>query len=347
MKYSLFFFLIIGVSNSQVTGLEGWDLFIDPGHSQDENMGINGYSEAKAVLRVGLHLMDIFENQTDIDTVYISRTNDNQSVSLYQRTNYANTVGASWYHSIHSDASSNSNSNKTLLLWGQLNNGNPDPPVGGEEMSSYMIDILTDGMRIATTGSWGDCSFYTWSDYCANSGGPYLYVNRNTNMPSELSEEGHHTHPPQNQLVMNEEYKRMLAYLFFWSVLEYHEIDRPFVGQLGGQVFDIESQDPINGAVIHAGDFEYTTDTYASLFHNYSNDEHELRNGFYWFEGLSDSTYEVIVSAPGYYSDTAQISILDTFITFHDVQLLSSQPPVVVETVPIEGDSLFPAWDKI
>ena len=38
MKYSLFFFLIIGVSNSQVTGLEGWDLFIDPGHSQDENM---------------------------------------------------------------------------------------------------------------------------------------------------------------------------------------------------------------------------------------------------------------------------------------------------------------------
>ena len=170
MKYSLFFFLIVGASNSQVTGLEGWDLFIDPGHSQDENMGINGYSEAKEVLRVGLHLMDIFENQTDIDTVYISRTNDNQSVSLYQRTNYANTVGASWYHSIHSDASSNSNSNKTLLLWGQLNNGNPDPPVGGEEMSSYMIDILTDGMRISTTGSWGDCSFYTWSDYCANSG---------------------------------------------------------------------------------------------------------------------------------------------------------------------------------
>ena len=160
MKYSLFFFLSIGVSNSQVTGLEGWDLFIDPGHSQDENMGINGYSEAKEVLRVGLHLMDILENQSDIDTVYISRTNDNQSVSLYQRTNYANTVGASWYHSIHSDASSNPNSNKTLLLWGQLNNGNPDPPVGGEEMSSYMIDILTNGMRIATTGSWG-CLLYT------------------------------------------------------------------------------------------------------------------------------------------------------------------------------------------
>ena len=191
-----------------------------------ENMGINGYSEAEEVLRVGLHLKEILENQTDIDTVYISRTNDSQSVSLYQRTNYANSVSASWYHSIHSDASSNTNTNKTLMLWGELNNGNPDPPAGGEEMSSYMIDLLTEGMRIPTTGSWGDCSFYTWSDYCANSGGPYLYVNRNTNMPSELSEEGHHTNPAQNQLIMNDEYKRMLAYLFYWSILKYHEIGR-------------------------------------------------------------------------------------------------------------------------
>ena len=347
MKYFLYFFLILGIHNAQVTGLDGWDLFIDPGHSQDENMGINGYSEAKEVLQVGLELMDILNSQSDIDTVYISRTNDNQSVSLYQRTNYANTVGASWFHSIHSDASSNTNTNRTLLLWGQLNNGNPDPPIGGEEMSSFMIDILTQGMRIETTGSWGDCSFYTWSDYCANSGGPYLYVNRNTNMPSELSEEGHHTNPAQNQLVMNAEYKRMLAYLFFWSILDYHDINRPFVGQLAGQVMDIESQEPINGSIVQSDEYLYTTDTYNSLFYQYSNNEQELKNGFYWFEGLSDSTYEVIVSAPGYYSDTSQVSILDTFITFHDVELLSSQPPIVVETVPVQGDSLFPAWEPI
>ena len=45
---------MLGTHKSQVTGLNGWDLFIDPGHSQDENMGINGYSEAKEVLQVGL-----------------------------------------------------------------------------------------------------------------------------------------------------------------------------------------------------------------------------------------------------------------------------------------------------
>ena len=94
MKFWFSFFLFFNCYFAQVTGLEDWDLFIDPGHSQDENMGINGYSEAKEVLQVGLHLMDIFNEQTDIDTVFIARTNNNQSVSLYQRTNYANTVSA-------------------------------------------------------------------------------------------------------------------------------------------------------------------------------------------------------------------------------------------------------------
>ena len=347
MKFWVSFFLFFNGYFAQVTGLDGWDLFIDPGHSQDENMGINGYSEAKEVLQVGLHLMDIFTEQTDIDTVFIARTNDNQSVSLYQRTNYANTVSASWYHSVHSDASANTNTNRTLLLWGQLNSGAPDPPAGGEEMSDYMIDVLTQGMRIESTGSWGDCSFYTWSDYCANSGGPYLYVNRNTNMPSELSEQGHHTNPGQNQLVMNEEYKRMLAYLLYWSILDYHQIERPNINQLAGQIRDLESLEPINGAQVQVGQFQYTTDTYESLFNQFSSDENELKNGFYWFENLLEDSIEIIISAEGFYSDTSFISMIDTFITFHDVELLSSQPPVITESIPVSGDTLFPAWDSI
>lgn len=342
-KRTFLLIIISSFSFCQVTGLNGWNIFIDPGHSQTENMGVNGYSEAEEVLRVGLQLQDILLNQTDIDTAYISRTNDQQQVSLYQRTNHANSLGASWYHSIHSNAGA-SDHNNTLLLWGQLYNGNPDPPVGGEEMSEYMIDILTRTMRIPTIGSWGDCSFYTWSDYCESSGGPYLYVNRNTNMPSELSEEGHHTNPPQNQLYMNEEYKRILAYSFYWSILEYHEINRPFVGMVAGIISDIENGYPINGADIEINGLTYMTDTYETLFNNYSNDPDELRNGFYFFEGLPDTTLNILVSADNYYSDTTSVSILDTFITFHDVELLSSLPPTIVETIPVQGDSLFPAW---
>ena len=39
--------------------------------------------------------------------------------------------------------------------------------------------------------------------------------------------------------------------------------------------------------------------------------------------------------------------MIDTFITFHDVELLSSQPPIVAESIPVSGDTLFPAWDSI
>ena len=342
---SLFYFTIsiTSLSFGQVTGLNGWNIFIDPGHSQTENMGVNGYSEAEEVLRVGLHLQDILLNQTDIDTAYISRTNDQQQVSLYQRTNHANSLGAAWYHSIHSNAGP-SDHNNTLMLWGELYDGTPDPPVGGEDMSTFMIDILTPAMRIPTIGSWGDCSFYYWSDYCANSGGPYLYVNRNTNMPSELSEEGHHTNPAQNQLFMNAEYKRMLAYSFYWSILAYHSINRPFVGMCAGIVTNVESGLPINRAVIEINGESYTTDTFESLFNNYSNDPDELRNGYYFFEGLLDTTVAVIVSANHYYSDTSIVTLLDTFITFHDVTLLSSLPPFVTNTIPQEGDTLYPAW---
>ena len=65
MKLKLFLVIIslFSKAQTQVTGLSDWNIFIDPGHSQDENMGVNGYSEAKEVLKVGLHLKDILENQ--------------------------------------------------------------------------------------------------------------------------------------------------------------------------------------------------------------------------------------------------------------------------------------------
>ena len=42
--------------SAQITGLSGWDICLDPGHSQTENMGIYGYSEAEKNVRVGLRL---------------------------------------------------------------------------------------------------------------------------------------------------------------------------------------------------------------------------------------------------------------------------------------------------
>ena len=151
------FILFSGVQTltaQSVTGLGGWDVFIDPGHSQTENMGVHNYSEAQKVLQVALNLKQILLENTDVDTVYVSRLNDNVVVSLSQRTDYANSLNADFYHSIHSDAGS-STAETTLLLWGGwFQGGNTSNPIvektpnGGQAMGDFMTDYLTKGMRV-------------------------------------------------------------------------------------------------------------------------------------------------------------------------------------------------------
>lgn len=345
---AIFFFLILlllipsNLHSQQVTGLSGWNIYLDPGHSQDENMGIYGYSEAKKVLRVGLALRQMLLDWTDIDTVYICRENDQQQVSLSQRTTQANSLGAAWYHSIHSDASGTPSTNRTLLLWGQYANGLEKVPNGGKAMSDIMVVLLTAGYRIPTTGSIGDCTFYG-----CTSGGPYLHVNRETNMPSELSEGGFHTNPRQNQLNMNAKWKRLEAYTFYWSILNFHNIPRPYAGIVTGIISDIESGLPINGAVISVAGQTDTTDTWESLFHQYSNDPEFLRNGFYFFENVSNAAHEILAYAPGYDSLTVNVTPIDTFFTFRDIQLISQVPPKVLSTVPAADDSLYPGIENL
>ncbi len=331
--------------SSQITGLSGWDICLDPGHSQTENMGIYGYSEAEKNVRVALRLREILLNETDIDTVYMTRTNDQQVVSLSQRTNYANGISATWFHSIHSDAGG-SGSNSTLLLWGQYNTGLEKVPNGGKAMSDIMIEHLTDGMRTYTVyGSIGDYSFYGRCPSYRPC--PYLYVNYYTSMPSELSEAGFHTNPTQNQLNMNDDWKRLEARTFYWSILDFHGIERPLVRIVTGIVTNVDNGFPINGAEIIVNDSLYVTDTYESLFYKYSTNPELLRNGFYYFEGVEGDTVDIIAYAEGYDRDTIRVALVDDFFTFQDIGLVSNVLPYVKSTFPADGDTSFSVLDVI
>ncbi|MBN1154554.1 Ig-like domain-containing protein [candidate division KSB1 bacterium] len=330
---------------SQVEGLSGWNIVLDPGHSKKENMGIYGHSEAERNVRVALRLREFLLETTDIDTVYLTREDDYQQVSLSQRTDYANQLGAAWYHSIHSDAGS-PNYNSTLMLWGQYYNKQEKIPNGGKALSDIMVDLLTAGMRTNTRGSIGDCSFYG-GDFCATTGGPYLHVNRTTTMPSELSEAGFHTNPKQNQLFMSYDWKKLEAMTFYWSILELFELERPTVGICTGIISDIETSVPINGALISINGITDTTDTYETVFHQYTGVPDLLHNGFYYIEDLPNETLDLMVTADGFYGDTVTVNINDSFFTFRDVRLINSIPPYIVATTPEPGTESFAAWNKV
>ncbi|WP_420456904.1 Ig-like domain-containing protein [Rubrivirga sp.] len=342
--------LVGSAQAQQVTGLSDWSLFLDPGHSgTDENVGIYGYSEPEKVLRVGLALREMLETRTDIEAVYMSRTDDTQQVSLSQRTDLANSLGADFFHSIHSNAGPPSANNVLMLYGGWRSNGVTveKTPEGGRRMGAEYEDALSRAMRLPTIGNFADRTFYLGFPETHANQFPYLFVNRTSNMASVLSEGGFHTNPTQNTRNMNADWKRLEAQAHYWAILDWHGIPRSTHRIATGFVTDAESGRPINGATVEVDGQTYTTDTYESLFNRFSNDPDQLRNGFYYLEDVGPGTHTVTVSADGYASATATVTMKDTTFTFADVALTSTVPPVVAEADPAEGDPSFPITDAI
>lgn len=333
-----------------VTGLDGFSIFLDPGHSETENMGLYNYSEPEKVLRVGLALRDMLLTQTDIDTVYMSRTSDSQQVPLTQRDDLANATGADFYHSIHSNAGSNTQNNTLFLYGGWRSNGQTveKTPNGGKDMGDIMETELTDAMRIPTIGNWADRNFYQGSNVENHSNQyPYLFVNRTTNMASVLSEAGFHTNSIQQQRNLNADWKRLEAQSFFWSILEYLGVERPPVGIAAGYITNADGAKTLNGINVQVGDTTYVTDSYESLFHKYSSESDELSNGFYYLDGLENGPTQLIVSGEGFYPDTLDINVIEDDFTFTDVALVSSVPPFVATTSVGEDNEINPGEDLI
>lgn len=335
----LSFMVIFGMGISsqlfaqEVTGISDVTIFIDPGHSRTENQGLYNYSEAEKVLRVGLILKELLLSQTDIDTVYTSRSTDNDLVSLSQRTDRANSLAVDFYYSIHSDAGSTT-ANSTLTMYGGWRSNGATvekSPNGGKAFGEFLDSELTDAMRTTRRGNYADRTFYQGFPTNSSNQFPYLFVNRTTNMASLLSEAGFHVNPFQQQRNLNDDYKKLEAYAAFWSFLSYFNIDdqQPIVGIVSGKITNVDDSKSLNGATVSIDSKTYTTDTYESLFNQYSNDPNELANGFYYLEGLTNGNQQVVISADGFYSDTSMINIATDDFTFNDASLVSAIPPSI------------------
>ncbi len=334
--------------DAQVTGLSDYEIFLDPGHSQKENMGLYQYSEAEKVLRVALEIKSMFENQTDIKTVYMSRLTDNDYISLSGRSDLANSLNPDFYYSIHSNAGSDTRDDAFSMYGGWRSNGVTveKTPNGGKAFGEFLASDLAGVMRIPTLGNYADRVFYQGNVYSHDNQWPYLSINRRTSMASILSEAGYHTNPSQQQKNLNAEWKKMEGLAAFRSFLKYKGLAVPIIGVASGIITDVETGKPINGVTVAIGGQTYTTDTYESLFNKHSNDPNQLSNGFYWIEGLTpNQAYSVDVSADGYDTTNENLTIKSNpagstadNISFLDISLTSNTPPTVGEITVEEGD---------
>lgn len=79
-------------------------IFIDPGHGgSDSGATANGLKEKDVTLKIALKLRDILNNNYEGHSLKLSRTTD-QTISLAERTNMANSWGADYLQSIHINA---------------------------------------------------------------------------------------------------------------------------------------------------------------------------------------------------------------------------------------------------
>lgn len=328
-------------AQNKVTGLNDWCIFIDQGHSMKENGGLYDYTEAEKTLRVGLSLRDYLLTHTDIKEVHMCRLTDQDNVSLEGRTDMANATDADFYYSIHSDAGA-PQTNTTLFMYGGWRDNGvvfEKDPKGGKAFGDILCPDLTGVMRINTRGAMADRCFYDDSQTHENKY-PYLSVNRRANMASLLSEAGFHTNPEQQQRNLNADYKRLEALSAFRSVLEFMNVNRPAMGAVCGVIRDKETGIPVNGATVRIDGKVYTTDTYESLFKNYSKDPEQLHNGFFFIEGLTgQANLNIEYSSPVHNSITKQITIASATngrtadnITWCDMELVSNVPAKVTAT---------------
>ena len=329
-----------------VTGWGDYKFFLDPGHSGRENRGLWGYSEAQKVLEVAKTTREYLLQYTDIpeDAIKMCRETEADVVSLEERSDMANAWGADFYYSIHSDASSTVNTTVTLF-GGWRNNGVEieKTPNGGKAFGEILNPNLTGVMRITTRGNWYDRCYYDKTPETNTNQYPYLSVNRRTTMPSILSEGGYHTIASQQQLNMNAQYKRLEGFAAFQTILKYRELSLPVQTFLCGIITNSENNVPIDGATVSVEGQTYTTDTWESLFKDYTLNPDMIHNGFYLFENLeAGKTVEVTFSAPGFDPITRTATIKSNLegtsndnVTWLDVQL-TSNAPAKVSTISVE-----------
>lgn len=337
------------ISVEKSTGWGDFKLFLDPGHSGRENRGLWGYSEAQKVLSVALYTKGYLLEYTDIpsDNIKLCRETEAESVTLEERSDMANAWGADFFYSIHSDASASLNTTVTLF-GGWRNNGVEieKTPNGGKAFGEILNPNLTGVMRITTRGNWYDRCYYDRAPQTHTNQYPYLSVNRRSNMASLLSEGGYHTIASQQQLNINNDYKKIEAFAAFQSILGYRGMKNPVQTFLAGIITNSENEVPIDGVTVEVDGLTYTTDTWKSTFKAYTNNPDLIHNGFYLFENLeAGKTVEVKFSAPGFDTliKTATIKSnpegqSNDNITWLDVAM-TSNAPAKIATTSIENPS--------
>ncbi|MGD6894278.1 N-acetylmuramoyl-L-alanine amidase [Bacillus infantis] len=140
-------------------------VFIDPGHGGTDPGAVgNGLQEKNLTLKIGTRIKDILTAEYDNVSILMSRTGD-QSLTLTQRTNAANSWGADFLLSVHINAGGGTGYEDYIY------------PGVGAPTTTYQSNIHAEVMKLVDFNDRGKKS--------AN-----FHMLRESNMPAILTENG-------------------------------------------------------------------------------------------------------------------------------------------------------------
>lgn len=183
-------------------------IFIDQGHNPGNiNGGAsgNGLIESEVTYNVGIMLAGLLFADPNFEVRVSRRTPDtvlgtDQSSSLRQRVDMANSWPADYFISIHV-------------------NSNPNPAINGSEIYVYQENSIAYDMAEIVLDN---IVFYTGMRYNQVRTNPTLYVLRRTMMPAMLVELGYLSNPHDAEILKSQQFT--FAFAIYAGLLEYFHL---------------------------------------------------------------------------------------------------------------------------
>jgi len=203
--------------------LNGWKIFIDPGHGGKDrkNIGIKKrIVEADVNLKVALYLRDYLAKAGA--TVFMSRDKDT-TVSLEERVKMATESGADIFISIHHNAMPGDENTFYASTWYHAVEGDPKFHPCNRDIARYIQRDLAYALRISGSLASFDG---TMSDYLVYPKQGF-YVLRNATMPAVLVECTFFTNEYEERKLSIDEFNRIEAWGIFKGIAKYIQAGIP------------------------------------------------------------------------------------------------------------------------
>ena len=338
---------VLMVTTASSQDLSGLVIVIDPGHGgfeSDDRHVIpdpgTDFWESESNFRKALHLKPLLEQQGA--TVYLTRTGNSDPVlddpSLTARWQFANSVNADWFHSIHSNAAGGTNPgvNYTLVLIKEdIATRQPAFPET-VPMSNGIYNHIRAKIRTgASSGNIAPGVYKDYTFYGGTNGGFNLGVLSGLVMPGQLSEGSFHDWYPETRRLMNNDYRKMEAYGLRNGFMQYFGVPADTLGTIAG----IQSERG-TGVLVNYSQVRLLPGGRVTTGDRFN-------NGFYMFDSLNPGTYTVIFETPGYFADTVDVAVGIGQTLFLDWTLESTSLPTVVSSIPVKNDTSFDASSPI